>query len=163
VHTALTDGVGISGFEQVRRGRQHLGALHRNLPERAHLVHYPKAAAVRGDGQVVAVDHDVAHRGHRHVVLQWLPLRPVVEGYIYAQFGGSVQQALGLRVFPDAVYVGAFGDSRDHILPGLAAVVRAIDIGLVVANAVAVHRRVGRFDLEVSGVDLGHLAPRRHG
>src|ERR1035438_9074755 len=106
---------------------------------------------------------DIANRRHRHVVLQGLPLRPVVEGDVNAQFGGGVEQPLGFGVFLHRVDVGAVGDAGDHVLPGLAAIVRAIDMRLVIGNAMAIHRRVGSDGIEMAGFDPGNLAPRRHG
>ena len=47
--------------------------------------------------------------------------------------------------------------------PGLAAVVRAVDVGLVVGDAMAVDGGIGGFDVEVAGLDLRDLAPGGHG
>ena len=116
-----------------------------------------------GDVQIVAVHHDVANRGDRHVVLQRLPLRAVVEGNVDAQFGGGIEQPFGLRIFLNRVDEGAFGNAGDDVLPGLAAVVGAIDVRLVIGDAMAIDRGVGGLGIEVAGFDLRDLAPRRHG
>ena len=74
----------------------------------------------------------------------------------------GVEQSFDLGVLFDRIHVGAFGDSRDHVLPGLAAIVRAVDVRLVVGDAMAVHGSVGRFGIEMAGFNLRHFAPRSH-
>ena len=58
------------GLKRYASGGGDLVAFGGDLAERAHLVDDPEAAAVGGDGEIVAVDDDVAHGGDGHVVLQ---------------------------------------------------------------------------------------------
>ena len=117
---------------------------------------------MRSDIQIVAVHHDVADRSHRHIILQRLPLVAVVERDIHAEFGAGEQQPFDLGILLHRVDVGAHGDARDHVPPRLSAVVRAVDIGLVIGQTMAVHRRIRGLRIEVAGFDLRHLAPRGH-
>ena len=69
---------------------------------------------------------------------------------------------MALRIFLHRVDVSAFGNAGDDVLPGLAAIVRAIDVRLVVGEAMAIDRGVGGLRIEMAGFDLRNLAPRRH-
>src|SRR6185437_7384676 len=106
-------------------------------------VEYPEAAAVGCDGEVVAVNDDVAHGGDGHVELERLPVVAVVEGDVDAELCGGVEEASLLRVFFDGVDEGAFGNAVRDSSPGLASVVRAVDIGALVGEAMAVDGDVG--------------------
>ena len=148
--------------EEIRVGGLDLAAVRGDLAQGGHLVEHPEAAAKRGDGEIVAVDDEIAHGSDGHVDLKRLPMVAVVEGNVDAQLGGGVEQAILLRVFLDGVDVGAVGDSGDDVLPGLAAVVGAIDVGRVVGEAMAIDGGVGGFGIEVAGLDLRDLAPGGH-
>ena len=78
VHAAGTDGEGFAGSEEIGGRSGDLSSLLRELAESGHLVHDPEAAAVGCDGEVVAVNDDIANAGGRHVVLERLPGGAVV-------------------------------------------------------------------------------------
>ena len=63
VLATLTDGKRLTGLEEVGAGGGDLAALGGDLAEGGHLVHDPEAAAVGANGEVVAMDDDVADRG----------------------------------------------------------------------------------------------------
>ena len=97
------------------------------LPQRRHVVEDPEAAAVRRDGEIVAVDDQIADRGVRQVQRQRLPVVAVVERDVDVALGAGKSSP---RVFGSSrtTLTGAFvarprGDRR----PGRAAVVRAED------------------------------------
>src|SRR6185437_1525197 len=108
---ALADGEGLARCEEEGVGGGDLLAIGCDLAERAHVVEHPEAAAVGGDGEVIAVDDDVPHGGDGHVELEWMPVVAVVEGDVDAELGGGVEEALLFRVFADAVDEGAAGDA----------------------------------------------------
>ena len=149
VLAAGTDGEGLAGREEIRGRRGDLGSLHRELAECGHLVHDPEAAAVGGDGEVVAVDDDVADGGGGHVVLERVPVDAVVQADIDAELGGGVEEAFGLGVFLDGVDVGAGGDAGGDLGPSLAAVAGFVDVGGGVVDAVAIDGGVGGESVEV--------------
>ena len=66
----------------------------------------------------------------------------VIERNVDAQLRGGVEQAFLLGVFLDRVHVGAVWNSVDYVSPGAAAVVRAVDVGVPVGEAVAIDRGV---------------------
>ena len=59
------------------------------------------------DDEIVAVDLEVAHRRHRQVELQRLPVVAVVERDERAALGAGEQQAVALRIFLHDVHVDA--------------------------------------------------------
>jgi hypothetical protein len=69
VHGPQSNGVCGIGLEEKRFRRQHLRPVRCDLPESAHLIHYPKAPAVGRDIQIVAANDDIANRSDGHVVL----------------------------------------------------------------------------------------------
>jgi hypothetical protein len=75
------------------------------LAQRRSVVENPEAAAVRGDDQVVAVDHQVAHRDRRQIQLQGLPVVAIVEGNRDTELGCRVEQSLARRIFANVVHV----------------------------------------------------------
>ena len=76
------------GLEQRHRGR---GADH--LAQRTDIIEHPERTAVRGDDQVLIVNHQVAHRGMRQIELQRLPVIAVVERHPHRLFGRGEQQS----------------------------------------------------------------------
>ncbi len=59
------------------------------------------------DDQIVAVDLEVAHRRHRQVQLQRLPVVAVVERHERRALGAGEQQPAPHRIFLDDVHVAA--------------------------------------------------------
>ena len=109
-----------------------------------------------------AVHHQIADRRRRHVQAQRLPIVAVVEGDEDGEFGAGEEQAFADRVFADGVD-GSIGQAVDDLLPGGAAIVGAIDVGLEIVQAEAIDGGVDGVVVEVRGVELRHLAPGRHG
>src|SRR5258705_4079993 len=70
----------IGGLEEPGVARDHCIA---DLPKGRDIVDHPEATSVGRDYQVVAVDHQVAHRRYRHVELERLPVVAVIEGDVH--------------------------------------------------------------------------------
>ena len=139
--------------------RRHLAG---QLAKRGDVVENPEAAAVRADHEVVVVNHQIANRSGGHVEPQRLPVVAIVEADEDGEFGAGEEQALAHGIFADGVD-GRIGQAADDLLPGVAAIVRAIDVRLQVVEADAVDGGVDGVVVEVRGVELRDLAPRRHG
>ena len=121
----------------------------------------PEASSMRGDDQVVAMDHQVAHGDRREVELERLPVVPVVEGDVHAEFGGRVQQAASGRILPDGVDEVAIAQAGDDGLPVPAPVAGAVELGLAILDPVPIHGDVGGSGVEGGGLDAGDLGPGR--
>ena len=100
----------------------------------------------------------------RQVQLERLPVRAVVERDEHAELGAGVQQALAIRILTHDARrpvrrnaVLAVGQPR----PGLAVVVGAVDVRLVVAEQVTVRREVRRSLAMRRGLDELHASARR--
>ena len=117
---------------------------------------------MRRDRQVLAMHHDVANRRYRHVVLQRLPQIAVVERHVNPKLGAGKEQSRNARVLLDRIDVSALGNSGHHVLPCLPTVMRTVDIGHIVGEAMAIDRRIGGLRIEMAGFDLRNLAPRGH-
>ena len=147
-----------------RRGREQMRVAlldSVDLPKRRDGVENPEAAPVRRDRDVVVLDDQIAHRRRRKIQPQRLPVFAVVEGRVHAAFGGGVQQSLFLRIFADRVRVLVRRDSAGDRRPGLAAVVRPIDVRTQVVEPQRVDRRIRGERVEMARVDERHLRPRR--
>ena len=137
------------------------GDRRRHLAQRCDVVEDPDAAAVRADHQIVVLHHEIAHRRDREVEAQRLPVVPVVERELDPLFRRGVEHALAHRVLAHGVDEMAVGDAVDDELPALAAVMRAVNVGLAVVEAVPINRDVSGFGIEVRGLDDADLGPRR--
>ena len=114
---------------------------------------------MRADHEVVFVHHEIADRRRGHVEPQGLPVVAIVEADEDGELGGGVEQALAHGIFADGVD-GPIGQAADGLLPGLAAIVRAVDVRLEVVEAKAVDGGIDGVVIEVRGVELRDLAPR---
>ena len=150
--------------------------LRRDVAQRAHVVEHPEAAAVRPDHQIVhvivGVEHHVADRRARQIQPQRLPVIAVVERNVDGRLGAGEEQALLFRILADDVHLAAGAlvarQAVDDARPGLAGVVRAIDVVLLggrarrtaAAAAADVREHVGRVDVAVAGFDGDEVGVR---
>ena len=81
----------------------------------------------------------------------------VVERSINLVLRPGKEQALALRIFADCVHRRVIGKTIDDLGPGLAAVVRAQDVGPHVIQAQCIDGRVCGLRIEMSGVQNGDL------
>ena len=88
---AAADADGGRGMEQMRVLR-----CNRRSPftKRRNIVENPESAPVRRDHQVVAMNHEVADRTDRQIILQRLPVIAIVKRNVNAQFRSSEKQSL---------------------------------------------------------------------
>ena len=112
------------------------------------------------DDQIVVVDHQVADRRGRHVQPQRLPIVAIVERNINGPLRSGEEQALAHRIFAHRVD-RPIRQAADDLLPGFAAVVRAVDVRLQIVEAEAVDGGVDGLVVEVRRVKLRDFAPRR--
>jgi hypothetical protein len=150
---AAADAPGVAGGEQ-----NGLGLYLFQLAQGRDVVEYPERTTVRGDDEVVVLNPEVAHGCVGQVELERLPVVAVVEGEPDGGFGAGEEQPLADGVFADGVdrRVGqACGDG----LPGSAAVVGAIEVGVLIVDAEAADGDVSRLVVEVRGGQLANLAP----
>ena len=87
---AACGGVKRNGCVAARRLRQ-LAAAPRCHPESRSI------GSVRADDQIVVVNHQISHRGGRHVLPQRLPVLSIVDREEYLAFGAGEEQAGLLR------------------------------------------------------------------
>jgi hypothetical protein len=107
------------------------------------VVEDPERAAVSGDDEIVAVNYQIANGADGQIVLQRAPGRAVVEGNEDADFGAGKEQAFAHGIFADCVHVSVIWQARDDYFPGLAGIVRAVDIRMKVVHLMAVNCGVG--------------------
>ena len=115
---------------------------------------------MRGDGEVLVLDDQIADRGGRHVEPQRLPAIAVVEGHVHGLLGPAVEQPFARRILADDVHGPAVGQAVHDRLPRLAAVVGPIDVRPEVVEPQRVDRRVCGPRVVVTGFEDGHLGPR---
>src|SRR5439155_10249748 len=102
-----------------------------------------KAAPVRGDNQVVSVNREVAHRAWRQVELQRLPMISIIKRDENSQFSARKEQPAPQRVFLHGLHINARWQAAGDLLPRLAAIARAIDVRVVVGQAMPIYRSIG--------------------
>ena len=153
-------------LEQVRLvlRQRRLGRC--RLSQRRHVVQYPEAATVRAGNQirapalVVVFDLQIAHRNRRHVVPQRLPVIAIVKRHPHLRVGAGVEQSGLPGIFADGIGDGAARDAGVDLGPGLAAIVRAIEVRRDLVEAQRVGRRIGDQRIEVAGLDVKNACPR---
>ena len=112
--------------------------------------------------EIVAVDLEVAHRRHRQIELQRLPVVAVVERDERAALGAGEQQPAAHRDLPSRrARRRRRGRPLVIFCQRLAHVARAIDVRLEVLQLVSVDARVRGVRVEVRRLDRRHAAPRR--
>ena len=117
------------------------------LMQRRQVVENPERPALRRKHEIVVRDLDIGDRRVRQIQLEGLPVRAVIERNVHAEFGARVEQAGAIGILADDARglvrgdaVLAIGEAR----PGLAEIVRAVDVRREVAEQVAVDRGVRR-------------------
>ena len=101
------------------------------------------------DNEIVAVELEVAHRRHRHVEPERLPVVAVVKRDVDAALGSCNQQPASHRIFLDDVHVFPARKTALDRLPGSAHVASAIDVRLKVLELVTIDAGVGGALIEV--------------
>ena len=146
-------------------GLEQMGIVARDgvaqLSEGADVVNHPEPAAVRRNYQIVAVDLEVAHRRHRQVELERLPVVSIIERDVHSTLGAGDQKPAAPWILLHRVHVHAGRQTLCDLLPGLAYVARAIDVRLEILELVTVDTRVSRVRIEVRSLHHRHSAPRR--
>ena len=85
----------------------------------------------------------------------------IVEGNINGALGSGEQHPLADRIFAHGVDHFVVGNAVDDLLPGLAAIVRAIDVRAQIVEPEAVDGGVRGLGIEMRRVKLRNFAPRR--
>ena len=85
----------------------------------------------------------------------------IVEGNIDGALGAGEEQAAAHRIFAHGVDGGIVGDAAGDLLPALAAVARAIDVGVQIIEAEAIDGGIGRLQVIVRSFELRDFAPGR--
>ena len=132
------------------------------LAKHADVVQHPNPAPVRSEDQIVVVKGEVAHRGRRQVELQRLPVVAVVKRDEHTQLGTGDEQAATFGIFFDRLHVDARRQAAGDLLPRLARVLRAIDVRIVVLEAMTIDRGIRFVRVEMRRFEHRHLAPRVH-
>jgi hypothetical protein len=161
VYSSRHHGECFTGLEEVDICGADFRRLAGNLAQRRHLIYNPKSSPMCRNDEVITMDDNVSDRRNRHVVLQWSPMVTVIKRHIYAQLCRSIEDAFRLRVLFHAVDIRAFRYTRYDVLLCLARVVSAVDVRLVIRDAVAIHGGVRTVELEVACFYLRDLAPGR--
>ena len=172
VATVSVDGPGpapdrISGLEQVRRRRGHLGP---HLAKGRNVVEHPVSSTMTRKDHVIALDLEGMDGRGGQVQLEGLPAGAVVQRHVRPLLGARKEEAFANRVLPNGPNVVAVGNSLDDARPGLAVVLRAIDVGRHVLRPVAGgrHEGLGRVvgrglqpldSAETGKVGWGHVLP----
>src|SRR5215470_2601574 len=84
----------------------------------------------------------------------------VVEGDPNAQLGAGEKKAPPLGIFFNGLHVDSGGQSLAYFLPGLAPVAGAIDVRVVVFEAMTIDGGIRFVDIEVRSIHHHDLAPR---
>ncbi len=95
-----------------------------------------------GHHQILLLDLEVGHLGQGKVLLEGLPVFPVVEGDEEPIVGTGVEKAPPIRILPDHSHGMVVRDSIGPVgeeIPGLSVVVGPEDHGPVVVHPVPVH------------------------
>src|SRR3954469_24471194 len=98
------------------------------MPQRSYVVENPESATVRGDGDIVAFDNQIADGTGRKIEAKGSPGVTVVERKVHAALGSGEEQAFAAGIFADDVDDLALGDSGDDLLPGFPGIARAVDV-----------------------------------
>ena len=122
---------------------------------------------MRPDDEIIAVDLEVAHRRDGEVELQRLPIVTVIQRHERSALGAGEEETATNRILLHGVHVDAGRQSARDLLPCLAEITSAINVGVEVLQLMAVDARVSCPRIEVRRFDRRHTAPhsdcrRRH-
>src|SRR5580700_8150700 len=95
----------------------------------------------------------------RQVQLQRLPVITVIERNPHRSFSSSKEQALADGILANCIDRRIRQAVCDQ-LPGLATIVRSVDVGSEVVDPKAADRGIGRVLVKMRSLNLGYLAPR---
>ena len=132
-----------------------------HLPQGGHIVHDPEATAMGCDHKIVAMHVDIAHGGDRQILLQRLPVRAIVERHEHAALRAGIKQAAAEGSSRTTLMKASSRNAPIDARPAPAAIVRAIYIGGVIVETVAIDREISRVEIEMRQLDAGDLRPRR--
>src|SRR5580704_3844580 len=116
---------------------------------------------MRRNDQVIVVNPEITHGRMRQIELETLPMIAVIERHPYARFRPREQKSLANGVFAHGVDRRVVRQTAGDKLPRFSAVVRAIDVWMLIIYAKTTHRSVRCLVIEVRRDELRHLAPRR--
>src|SRR5208283_2994821 len=83
----------------------------------------------------------------------------VIKGDVNAKFSSCEEQAFLLRVLADGIYERTCSNTVGDRLPCLSVILRAIDVGPIVVEAMTIDRHISRGGIEARSLDHGDLAP----
>src|ERR1700676_2999082 len=114
---------------------------------------------MRPDNEIVAMDHEVAHRGVGQVELQRLPVVAIVERNEYRALRTCEEQTFALGIFAHHIARAARRNALRDFRPRLAEVARPINMRTQVVKAKAVDGNVSGSGIEMRSLDDRDLAP----
>ena len=122
---------------------------------------------MRGDHQVLPGRDDAVDRRHRQIEPERLPPPSAVERHVDAVLGAEVQQPRLPAILADGPREIAGGNAAHDLRPGLAGVIRAVDVRRTVGPLVAVRRDecgAGLVRRRLDQADAGEIGQvlRRH-
>ena len=97
---------------------------------------------MRGNNQIIVLDHQVVDRSGRQVQLEWLPVRAIIPGNVDSRFGSGIEQTLLPRIFADRVHVSAVGNAVGDFRPALSQICGSVDVRPQIIEFVTVQRHV---------------------
>ena len=137
-------GVALDAVGRSRREKMRVAtAGESDFPQRRDVIENPERAAMGGDDEIVVVNPEIAHGSVRQIQLQRLPVIAIVKRNPDGIFRAGKQQAFAHRIFAHRVDRAEIGQAGGDQLPGLAAIVRAVDVRMQVVDAEAADGGVG--------------------
>src|SRR6266849_1560740 len=94
--------------------------------------------------EIAVFDHQVMDGHGGQLQLQGMPVLAVVEGDLYSSLCPCIEQPAPDRIFADHPCKVIFSESPCDLRPGLAKVLRFVEIGLEIVQFVAVGGYIGR-------------------
>ena len=129
------------------------------LAQGSDVVENPEGTPMRGEDEIIILDHQVVHGRRRKVQLELTPVSAVVERHIQAHFRTGVKQTSFLRILPHRAHETCVRNSIGQLGPGLAVVAGLVDVGTHVVELVPLSRDIGRASVMRRGVNLADTAP----
>ncbi len=132
------------------------------LAQRREVVENPERAPVRGNHQIVILDHQIVHRRRRQVQLQRTPVRTIVERNKHSGFSSCIEEPALLRIFPDYSHKASIRNSLTQFRPAFSVIAGLKDVRPQIVELVSIHSHVGRTGIEGRRIDLADSSPLRH-